>query len=516
MRNCFTPLFLALLCVCTPLLAWANAAALPATPAQFAAANVPDWADRAAVQTALEDAGANWTELAQALLALTPAGGEDSDAGQAYHSLVWLITSAPHLDRLELKSAMLTSNVQLATAAAQEHGYDPASEFFQRYVLNYRLDDEPVTSWRAKLARRYGQADSPSAIAATVAEAFTVRERGYFGPLADPLSVDNARAGTGQELAVLTAAAVRSHGFGTRFVREGLSGKSWVEVYTGDPHTYDAAAWTPLYPNAPEHNGDATYATELCGGRLALVTAGDAFGQEQVTARYGQVCGVTVDFTRGGAPVPDYEHWSITATHKGQIVPLDDLGYPLGELDYPLDAGPDGRTVYYVGAPGEYQLQAGVRYPNGVVHLLTCDFTAQPDGLVELKLALDAPNDLPAAALAERQVTLPAPAPGTPRAAADAPRAWLYVVYDGSEPSVRALGLLEPFKTDPRLGYEDSLYTTANATAVAFIHDVLLVKDEDLKPVVVLVIDGETKLYRLGYDLSIAQWIERALVDAGL
>jgi hypothetical protein len=483
---------------------------LLATAAEFTATEVPEWADRTAVQTALEDAGENWRELAQALREAGAEAGMAAEPKAAYQSMIWLITNAPHLDRLELTSAMLTRNVEMALVAAEVHNYDSASEFFQRYVLNYRLDDEPVTDWRGELAQRYNAQQDPGAIAAAVAQGFTVRERGYFGPLADPLSVDNARAGTGQELAVLTAAAVRSRGYGTRFVREGLSGKSWVEVYTGNPREYDATAWTPLYPSAPEHNGETAYAAELCGGRLALVTAGDAFGQEQVTARYSKVCGVTVEFTRGGAAVPDYEHWSITALNNGQIVPLDDLGYPLGEMDYPLDAGPDGRTVYYVGAPGTYQLQAGVRYPSGIVDLLTRDFTAEPGEQLDLTLALDAPDNLPATALAERQVALP------PSALDPAPRAWLFVIYDDSEPSVRALELLKGYQDDPRVAYEADPYDADCPDLRELARTTLLVTDEDPKPVVVLVIDGETKLYRLGYDLSIAQWIERALTEAGL
>ncbi len=506
------PLALSLLFLLAPSLARANEAPLPETPAQFVASAVPEWADREAVQAALEDAGANWTELALALDSLAQREGQASEGDYRilYNNLVWLITSAPHLDRLELTQVILLENLRLAQQAGAQFDYQLDSDLFRRYVLNYRLDDEPVTAWRTELAARYAKQADPSSIAAAVAQGFTVRERGYFGPQADPLSVDSARAGTGQELALLTAAAVRSRGYGTRFVREGLSGKSWVEVYSGDPRVYDAAAWTPLYPDAPEHNGEPAYAVELCGGRLAVATAGDAFGQEQVTARYGEVCGLTVEFTRAGATVPDYEHWSVTAMHNGQIVALDDLGYPLGEMDYPLDTTPDGAVVYYLGAPGAYQLQAGVRYPGGIVHLLTRDFTAEPGGLVHISLALDAPEDLPVTALADRQVELPLAEmePGH--------RAWLFVIFDDSEPSVRALELLKSYQDDPRVAYQAAAFDADRPDLREFARETLKVTADDPKPVVILVIDGVTKLYRCGYDLSIAQWIERALDEAGL
>ena len=44
-----------------------------------------------------------------------------------------------------------------------------------------------------------------------------------------------------------------------------------------------------------------------------------------------------------------------------------------------------------------------------------------------------------------------------------------------------------------------------------WIREDLKVKDDDIKPVVILVIAGETAIYRRGYDLTIADWVERAI-----
>lgn len=471
--------------------------------------STPDWADRDAIREALIDAGGNWSELAAALSEVYPGASQPYDE-QDYHNLVWLLEHATHLDRLELTAAILTENMDEALAIAGRRGFDTSGELFRRYVLNYRLDDEPVTLWRRELRLRYsgGEPDLPATLLRITA-GFQERERGYYGNLADPVSVDNARAGTGRELAILTAAVLRAQGYATRFVKENLSGESWVEVYDGGGE-YDAATWLPVYPSAPERSGETAYAAELCGGRIALVTAGDAFGREQVTGRYSPLCAVRPRFSRAGESQPEFEHYSITAWHEGTYVPLDDLGYPLGELEAPPAAADDGGDVYYVGAPGDYRLQCGVRYPGAVVHVQTRDFEATPGGDVLIEVALDAPADLPRAALIERTVEWQWERED------DMPPLMLVVVCDDDEPSVRASELLARFAADERvllglISYDDE----SSADFAAWIREDLKVTDEDEKPVVIL-LDGEggTLLYRRGYDLNIAQWVERAVEAA--
>ena len=493
----------------------ASAADTPAAPTpvdEYIANNTPEWIDRPALTTALNDAGANWTELSKALDAFRPAGAEDSHEGKAYQALLWLVQSAPHLDRLELTAAGLTEDLTLALHAAQERGYDVSGDFFRRYVLNYRFDDEPVTVWRAELARRYAAAGAegyapgdPALIARTAVAAqagFKVVERGYFGNLADPVSVDNARAGTERELSILTAAALRAQGFGVRFVRENRSGKSWVEVYTGPAAKYDETAWTPAYPTDPAQTGYANYARELCGGRIAVVTAGDAFGMEQVTKRYSEVGTVVPKFTRGGEELKDYEHWSICAWDGGRYVPLDDLGYPVSAGDYPLGKPPvteEGRTAYILGAPGDYQLQAGTRYPGGVVHVVTRDFSLTPGQELPLELALDPPEDLPLAALVERTIGPDGPQEGE----------YLIAVVDDAEPSVRTLEMLKPL-AEQSWHYMVLRRDTQDPAEIKQLETLLIGKDDPL-PVVIVLRDGKTLLYLRGYNLNLADWIRRVL-----
>ncbi|MBN2082662.1 hypothetical protein JW859_10725 [bacterium] len=498
------------------------AAEIPAEIAAYVDSETPAWADRAAIAEALVDAGDNWRELALALDAYrtvrrVPLDAED-DAGLVadYNNLVWLVTAASHLDRLELTALVLLESMFQADRAAAEFGYRRDSDFFRRYVLNYRLDDEPVTRWRVELKERYQRLDTETGlyrratvaeVVAQAAEGFTLHERGYYGNLADPLSIDTARAGSGRELALLTAAALRSQGYATRFVREDRSGESWVEVH--DPQVLEPdTAWLPVYPQAPAMTGDVDYALELCGGRLTVVTAGDAFGREQVTPRYGATCAVVPTFAAAGEAQPEFEHWSICAWADGYYKPLDDLGYPLGELDYPADAVDGEADVYYVGAPGEYRLECGVRYPGAVIHVQTVDFAAEPDGRIELAVNLDAPAELPAAALVERQVDWNWGADGP-----SAPGTYLIVIYDDAEPSVRALELLDKYQDDPRLSYECYGRQPDSEDLINWIGEALKVKPEDELPVVILVIDGATAIYHRGFELSIADWVERALAE---
>jgi hypothetical protein len=488
-------------------------AAYQPTPQDYVQA-APDFVDHEALLAALTDAGTNWTELAQALDSC-PAANNDVDQfgglGLTYRNMAWLIQTAPHLDRLELTAAMLKSNQDYARYAADYRGYDMKSEFFKRYVLNYRLDDEPVTAWREELVNRYLKYKSdtpgdPKEIAALVIAAsagFKTIERGYFGNLADPVSIDNARAGTERELTLLTAAVLRAMGWGVRYTREGRTGKTWVEVYTGPSDIYDASAWIPVYPTAPEQTGYYTYARELCGGEIGVITAGDAFATEQVTPRYTDVCALVPHIMRGGVEDKEYKHWSIEAWYDGRYVPLDDIA-AADDATNPVVGLPEGLSAapgtYYVGSPGAYLLTAGVRYPGGYVHLITQKVDAQPSTPIDVALCIDPPADLPVAAMAERSAGDGAPQTGV----------HLYLVIDEKEPSDHTLRLLEPLRATPGLEYVVQEAHASDPQAEQLI-EMLKVVPEDPKPVVVLIRDGKTLLYQRGYNLNIFDWVKRAL-----
>ena len=493
-------------------------------------------------RAALEDAGANWPELARAFQF---AVSNDWNAWELWARWVshardvkWMVVNAPHLDRLELTTEMLLDNSRIAQLSAYAKGYNLDSDFYRRYILNYRLDDEPVTNWRPVLAERYQPAADAaadnlaqiSAIAAQASRDFTVLKRGYFGNQADPLSIDNARSGTEAELALLTAAALRSQGFATRFVRENRSSKSWVEVFTGFPGLYDleggGEAWTdptantelwlPVYPAHPEQVFNKEFALELCGGRITVISAGDAFGREQVTRSYIDTGTVLPQFMRDDAMFAGYEHFSFSAWHEGRWVALDDLEYPLSAMDYPLTAGGSGdgseaapAALYFELGPGEYRITAGSRYPGGYVQVLTADVSLTAGERRSVSFDLTAPADIPLAALAERTVDM---AKLTGPAAHLAGGVQLILIADDSEPSVRAEELLR--EVDLHGGtftLLESALVFAEDGSESHYRDALGLNSEDSLPVVILLRDGATLLYLRGYNLNIAEWIERAL-----
>lgn len=501
----------------------ADAPALPAGMQQYLDSVKPAWAGDAELLSAVADGRENWLQLATALDSAT--WGE-APPGMVNH-IVWLIKNAPHLDRLELSAPMLASNVALAMEDAWVGGHSTESDFFRRYILNYRFDDEPVTDWRQALKTRYYQHYSPQqrmdpqklqGLATAVSANFSIRERGYFGNLADPVSTDNSRAGTKRELALLTAAVFRALGYATRFVRDNASGESWLEVYAGLPvgagdSGYNPAGWLPVYPTAPQHSGDSAYAATLCGGRTTVVTAGDAFGREQVTARYGPVARVRPVFLRGYEVVSDFKHWSISAFSKGVWVPLDDLEYPSSDKDYPLEGPvPDesGSVWYTLGAPGRYMFTCGVRYPGGVVDVQTRIFDVEPEDNFEHYFELDAPPSLPPAAWVERSISLPE----APSKYIAAQGRYLFLITDDSEPSVRARVQFEQFRSLSSVQYRELQRDSQDPAEAEFISGVLGVGASDALPVAILVIDGRTALYTRGFNLNAADWVLRALGGA--
>jgi len=273
------------------------------------------------------------------------------------------------------------------------------------------------------------------------------------------------------------------------------SSTSWVEVYSGDPSKYDAQAWTPVYPQAPERSGDPKAAAELCGGRITVVTSGDAFGHEQVTARYSATGAVQLSFTRGGLDQKDFGGYAITTWHDGTYVPLDDLEYPVSAMDYPLDQSTEAsqeaaKQRFHLGAPGDYRLEAGVRYPGGTTDVKLLPFHIDAGDDKPLTLALDPPADLPVAALVERELAAPTAASGL-----RADMRYVVAVYDSSEPSVRTRALLEPYRALNSVQYVD-LDAAATDEHTKALLDYLQAKADDAKPVVVVIVGGKAKRLR--------------------
>ncbi|MEA3409447.1 MAG: hypothetical protein U9Q95_03770, partial [Candidatus Eisenbacteria bacterium] len=124
----------------------------PANDALFDAAThgnvllLSQQADRDEFGRSLEDAGRNWTELANAVRALD---GEEREA------CIRLVNGMPHLDRLEMTAETLLEHVEYAYRVRTEMPYDVPDAMFDPYILTYRVEEEPVDPWRAALHGRF-------------------------------------------------------------------------------------------------------------------------------------------------------------------------------------------------------------------------------------------------------------------------------------------------------------------------------------------------------------------------
>jgi hypothetical protein len=177
-------------------------------------------------------------------------------------------------------------------------------------------------------------------------------------------------------------------------------------------------------------------------------------------------------------------------------------------MDYPLDSSIEAAQQgqrFMLAAPGDYRLEAGVRYPGGVVDVKLHSFRLEAGEQQSLVLPLDAAPGLPLEAFVQRRL---GPLPDDP--AFDPQGSYLFAVYDSSEPSIRTRELLTRFADLPGLSYVILDESTQHQRAQDVLEWMQL-KPADPRPLVVLVVKGETRLYHTGYELSIADWVQRVL-----
>jgi len=357
-------------------------AALPATagtdPADaFDASAHPDvlalvaTEDREAFTAALEDAGANWEELARAVAEL---GGQERDA------CVWLVNGMPHLDRLEMRAATLLEHVRYAFLARDEMPYAVPDEMFRPYILTYRIEEEPVEAWRKALYDRYAPvaqrerdpARTAREINRDIAGRITERKPEFFGPRQAPLLTLASGSGTSAEIAILACAALKSVGIpsrqaSVRALGEEPGSASWVEIY-------DGSAWLPMYPLEPNAFGDFSYVERDHPHNVTVVASRSAFEDVLVTENYTDTGLIGLSFFEGGTPAANYEHFSISVLNRGALVPLDDL-----------DAVADDHGSFraLVG-DGEYVVLAGARDEHGDAFVMMRDVAISPGDSVRI------------------------------------------------------------------------------------------------------------------------------------
>jgi hypothetical protein len=488
----------------------------------------------------LADAGTNWTELWEAIEALQ---------GTLRAHACWLVANMPHLDRLEMTRSCLLEHARFAYATRTQLPYVAPQDMFREYILTYRIGDEPVRPWRAEIWHRFSDivGDSPAetarAINEWVGENLSVRDRGFFGPRPDPLSVIAAGTGTESDIAAVAIAMCKTFGVPARQARISVLGeeegdRTWLEIYSD-------GEWLPMYPDQPEEFGDVGLIERDHPHNVTVVSVLAAFTNEQVTSRYSETGEIRLIFTRNGESIDDFEHFAIGAWNCGAWQPLDDLGFDLEEERMAAE-GEEGFVA--VLGEGFYMIEAGVRNARGDAYVQTIPVTLNPGDEKELTIALDIPASASESVDLVQRTLDPLPEVDLLYAseggslmfpeALDAAKCTCIFIFDpGSEPSIRmapaisewalaegvalyAIGVGDPGSAEDfwsDLGLEEMesarfFHDPDGTISEAFGHT----PDDDgvytkLPCVILLTPNREVVYLSDGYNLSIAEALARAL-----
>jgi hypothetical protein len=311
----------------------------------------PDYL-RTSFSDALLDAGANWSELAEAVTQVKPEYRTEA---------IWLLLKMPHLDRLEMTRDILLEHIEYAHKSQTAFRYAVSDTLFRDYILAYRIAEEPVTPWRRKLFDQFAplarDAPFPKQAARSVNEwlARNLRResKGFFGPMKSPELTLLSHQGTQEEIAVLASAILKSLGIASRRAKVPWLGEqdgdtSWVEVYSD-------GQWLPFYPLDAQSFGDFHAVERRHPHNLTIVVASTAFSQALVTENYTPAGVVRVHLTAAGQPLEAFEWFSFNTFSLGGWRALD-------ELNTVTDSQGSYRCVL---GDGRYLLTGGMRDPNG-------------------------------------------------------------------------------------------------------------------------------------------------------
>ncbi len=325
------------------------------------------------LKAALKDAGDNRITLEVAIKEAKPEWTND---------LIWLIIGMPHLDRLEMKKEILLENVALAHQAFER--WRLPDSLCREYVLPYRFSEEAIVPWRIEFYERFNQLIEDNIdqtvlkINQLIAHDFKIIEKKEFlGPEPSPLHLLRLKIGTREQAGILLAAALRSIGIPTRFMRcpifgEEKGGATWVEFNNGKK-------WQPAYPLNPEGFSNFHFYEINRPGNVPLVLASSSFSHTIVTANYTAVGYLKLRFIRKDISLDKFEHFSIAVFNDGAYLPLDEL------LWYSQD------PYFLILGNGNYLLEAGLRTKGGnpYIHLLPVNIV--PGETLRQTINLDIP-----------------------------------------------------------------------------------------------------------------------------
>jgi hypothetical protein len=293
----------------------------------------------------------------------------ESSEGEILETVEYLLKTIPRLDRLEMTERALMDHV-LGALDTRDVFYEdlPDSLFFQ-CLVQYRIDEEPVTPYRAILsshwarnlaAETYTVEGTAEEIAMWIDYHMDIHERDYLGGINDPVTVLQSGGGTPRELRVLFCSSLKSLGIAARPVQGWFAGRDggsrrWLEVW-------DGTGWIPVTTESD------SIPDGWEGLALALVPTDEAF----VTDAYVPTALVTTQ------PVSDAleDQWTavLSIPVEGMLLSLDWIWLDTMEPD----------TVE-VGA-GPYTLMVSFRRESGAMDMWLHEFIALPGDTMGIDL----------------------------------------------------------------------------------------------------------------------------------
>lgn len=174
--------------------------------------------------------------------------------GEELRCAEYIFGSIPRLDRLEMTADVLEDHIASALETRDSLGAWIPDSIFLTCVLEYRVDQEPVSAYRSLLRERWsgflrGAAGDPHGTARMIVNEIErevgIHEQGYLGGVEPPLVVLSAGTATPVECTVLLCSSLRSVGIASRQITGWFGGEDggmrrWIEVYTPE------SGWKPL------------------------------------------------------------------------------------------------------------------------------------------------------------------------------------------------------------------------------------------------------------------------------
>jgi hypothetical protein len=275
----------------------------------------------------------------------------------------YLFASIPRLDRLEMTNDALHDHIRGALDRRSLFRDELPDSIFLPCVLEYRIDQEPVSAYRAYLREHWvpllpDGIHDPHEIARmmvnTLETEIEIREQGYLGGVEPPLVVLAARSATPVECTVLLCASLRSMGVAVRQIVGWFRGENggthrWVEVYSRED------GWRPLA--LPWESVQSDF------GGLALAvweTTGESVTGG--TVEVGRVIVIPPEDLPAG-------EWTgtVSVPVKGGFLPLDWAWFD-----------PTRPDTIELGA-GDYLVCVSTRSPEGDLRVFAVEVTLEPN-----------------------------------------------------------------------------------------------------------------------------------------